>query len=90
MKINIKQKDKAVTINVDFYCGFAGIYIYEFIHHMDRPSSAGLVAEAIQRQFEDHIEEIRRQAYEEGWKYKQQRKKKRTWFGTCFNRIKMV
>lgn len=89
MKVNIKNEEDKVNIEVTFRCGYAGDYIFTFTHNTGRESTAGLVAETVYVQFTDQIAAIRKDAYEQGWKDKTQRKKKRTWFSTCFNSIKM-
>jgi len=90
MKFNVKVDDAEVQLQVTFHCGYAGSYIYNFSHRMESKSSAGLVAQAVHNQFNDHIEAIRRDAYEQGWKDKRQKNRKRTWFGDCPNNRKMT
>lgn len=89
MDFNINNDGSKVEIKITFRCGYAGDYIYTFSHNVGKTSCAGLVAEALENQFNNHIKRIRQAAYNEGWEDKKKRRTKRTDFDWCANQIKM-
>lgn len=86
MEVNINMDGNLAVIEVTFRSGAAGNYIYKFTNTCSQKSYAGLVVDAIQDQFNDHLADIRRNAYLEGYEHGRNHKRKYTWFGQCFNR----
>lgn len=89
MKFGIRNNGKSIEVKLTFRCGYAGNYIYTFEHNAGAKSHAGILAETIYEQFTDHIKQIRKAAYNEGWGDKTKRRTKRTDFDWCPNIINM-
>lgn len=58
-------------------------YSCQFDHHSQSSFEADAMTMFTRDQFEEHITEIRKAAYEAGWRDKTKRYKKRTYFGFC-------
>ena len=89
MEISINNIKGDASISISFNCGYAGSYTYNFTHNCGHESYAGLVAEAIDDQFQRHIKAIRQNAYAEGWDDKKKRRTRRTDFDWCPNAVRM-
>lgn len=84
MKVLIDRKDEHVVLDVTIYVPRIGFVRYEFEIILANKFYAGFVAEAIERQFQDHMEDVRKKAYEAGWKDAKGKRKKQTWFSRCW------
>ena len=88
MEIYIKQKGEDMLVDVHFEAGLAGKRYITLKYPTSDAAWAGLLAEAIEAQFDEHVNKIRKYAYEKGWQDKTKRNRKETFFDYCPNFIK--
>ncbi len=86
MKINATLADKKVSIKLSNLPYPINQYVYVFTEdYLGGPDYHALLLHHIQRAFESAVSSIREDAYNEGWKDKASKKRKKTKFNACFN-----
>jgi len=73
-----------IEIVITFRNGDAGDYDWPFAYNAGHPSYAGLAAHALREQFSDHMQSVRKAAYEQGYKDARAKRKKQTVFEGCW------
>jgi len=82
---SLTNSQKTMILEVTFFTPRVGQWTYSFSHNVGHPVPAGQILNAIEEQFAERVRKIRRDAYNEGWKDKTRRKRKKTEFEECFN-----
>lgn len=79
--VKIDRNNKELIIKLDTKVGYEVLFRRSSDHELD----AILLKMRLEKLFNDRIQQIKREAYEAGWKDKSGHKAKRTWFSGCIN-----
>lgn len=78
--IDIKRNKTVVEIVISYHIPFGGDWNSTFTHECGSEHSAQMLYSVLRTAFDERIEKIRKEEYENGWKAKSHKKAKEGWF----------
>jgi len=78
--IFIRREGTRLRLQLDVFVPLAGRYTYELRFNTNAEDYAAFLVDAAQRQLENQLEQIRRDAYQAGWADHRTRRNKETFF----------